>query len=53
MKQLVQNLLGTYTPITTGGDIGTIDFAYIFGGIIFCICLYFTFKIIIKCLFYD
>ena len=42
IKDMLADLIGTYVPLGTG--FSGIDFEYIFSGIIFCICLIYTFK---------
>lgn len=44
MKSYIIDILGSYTPITTGEGMGTIDWPYIFGGIVFIIVLWFVLR---------
>ena len=44
MRESLAAILGEYTPSGTG--IAGVDYEYIFAGIVFCICLYYTFSIL-------
>lgn len=41
MKDVIEQILGTYSPVD-----GFVDWAYIAGAAVFCICLYSMFRLL-------